>query len=246
MHPLGAGRRAARVRHRDAPGNAEPQSLGSSTSTKTEFTRVRSGNGEELQAYHRENLDLILRPRRELAQGEFLPLTFDREARAVRRGGGHPHVRVGRVADPSADREALQLAGEQVEHGLARDERGRAERDGQLVARAVVVAAGLPRALGHADSVERRHLGWGELIQRGVDVPAVEARHASCLVLRRDDRLVEGRMRGVLKRGGLEALVIVYDAVADELHLRYAGDRLEVRMQDGFFRGLGLIISVPI
>ena len=43
MHPPGAGRRAARVRRRDAPGNAVPQSLDSSTSAKTEFTRVRVG-----------------------------------------------------------------------------------------------------------------------------------------------------------------------------------------------------------
>jgi hypothetical protein len=49
--------------------------------------------------------------------------------------------RVRRVAHPSEDCNALERAGQIVEHGLARDERGCAERDGQLVARAVVVAA---------------------------------------------------------------------------------------------------------
>ena len=57
--------------------------------------------------------------------------------------GGHPHVRVWRVAHPSADCDALELTGQNIEHGPARDECGRAERDRQLIARAIVVAARL-------------------------------------------------------------------------------------------------------
>jgi hypothetical protein len=60
--------------------------------------------------------------------------------------------------------------------------------------------------------------------------PAVEARDAWCLVGGRDGRLVEGGVRRVFERRGLEALVIVDGAVANQLHLRNARDRLEVWM----------------
>jgi len=82
------------------------------------------------------------------------------------------------------------------------------------------------------DRIQRRHLRWGELVERGVDVPAVEAGDAGCRVGGGDDRLVEGGVGGMLERGALEALVIVDGAVADELHLRHARDGFEVRMED--------------
>ena len=100
--------------------------------------------------------------------------------------------RVRRVAHPSADCDALELAGQNVEHGPARDERGRAERDGQLVARAIIVAARLLGALRDEYHVERRHLRRVELIERCVDMPAIKARDAGRLVGRRDGRLVFG------------------------------------------------------
>ena len=151
-----------------------------------------------------------------------------------------------RVTHPSSDRDALQLARQDIEHRPARDERGRAERDGQHVTRPVVVAARLPCALRHVDRIERRHFGRREVVQRGIDVPAVEARDAGVLVGGRDGRLVEGSMVGVLERRGLEALVIVDGAVADELHLRHARDRFEIWMQDGFLGGLCLVIAMSI
>ena len=63
-------------------------------------------------------------------------------------------------------------------------------------------------------------------------MPAVEAGDAGCLVGRGHDRLVEGSVRGMLEHGALEALVVVYGAIADELHLRHPRDGLEVRMED--------------
>ena len=164
----------------------------------------------------------------------------------MRRGGRHPHVRVGRIAHAGAHGDALQLAREDVEHGLARDKRGRAERDGQRVARAVVVAARLRRALGHAARVEGRHAGRGEVVERGVDVPAVEAGDAGCVVRGRDGGLVEGGVGGVFERGGREALVVVDGAVADELDLGDARDGLEVWVEDGLVVGLGLVVAVAV
>jgi hypothetical protein len=66
---------------------------------------------------------------------------------------------VRRVAHPSADCDALERAGENVGHGRpARDERGRAERDRQLVARAIIVAACISGALRDEYRIERHHL----------------------------------------------------------------------------------------
>jgi len=59
------------------------------------------------------------------------------------------------------------------------------------------------------DSVQSRRPGRVEVVERGVDVPAVEARDAGCLVGGRDGGLVEGGMGRVFERCALEALVIV-------------------------------------
>ena len=153
---------------------------------------------------------------------------------------------MGRVAHSCAHRDALQLAREYIEHRLARDERGRAERDRQLVSRAVVIAARLLRALRHTHGVQGRHPRWGEVVQRGVDVPAVEACDAGSLVRGRHGRLVEGGVGGVLERGGGEALVVVDGAVADELDLWDARDRLEVGVEDGLLGRLRLVVSMAV
>jgi hypothetical protein len=57
---------------------------------------------------------------------------------------------------------------------------------------------------------------------------------------------VEGGVGGVFERGGLEALVVVEGAVADELDLGNARDRLEVWMQDGLLGRLGLVVAVAV
>jgi hypothetical protein len=77
-------------------------------------------------------------------------------------------------------------------------------------------------------------------------MPAVEPCDAVCLVLGRDGGLVECGVGRMFERCALEALVIVYRAVADELYLRHARDRLEVWMEDGPFGRLGLVIPMPI
>ena len=133
----------------------------------------------------------------------------------MRSGGRHPHVRVRGMAHAGAGThdDALQLAGQYVEHGLARDEHGRAEWDGELVAAAVLVAADLLGALQHGHGVQHRHLRQGELVQRRIDVPAVEARHAAGLIFGYNTGLMEGMMGEVLERGDLEALVVVHGEV---------------------------------
>ena len=95
------------------------------------------------------------------------------------------------------------------------------------------------------DPIERRHPGRREVVQRGIHVPAVEARDTSVLVGGRDGRLVEGSMVGVLERRGLEALVIVDGAVANELHLRHAWDCSENRMQYELLVDSVLLLPCP-
>jgi hypothetical protein len=57
---------------------------------------------------------------------------------------------------------------------------------------------------------------------------------------------VEGRVGRVLERRCLEALVIVDGAVANQLHLRHAWDRLEVWMEDGLFGRLRLVVAMAV
>ena len=173
-------------------------------------------------------------------------LALDLESRAVRSGRGHPFVWVGGIAHPRAYGDALQVTREDIGHRLSRDERRSAERDEQYVTRSVIVATCLLRALRHLDIVQGSHFGRGDLVERRVDVPAVEARDAVCLIFGRDGDLVECGVRRVFERCTLKALVIVHRSVADELYLRHAQDRLEVWMEDGLFGRLGLVIPMPI
>lgn len=192
-----------------------------------------SNSRQRERAHHGQHFDIIFRPRGQLVHRDLLPLALHREPRAVRTGRPHPLERMRRIAHSGAHRDAPQFAArEDLERRPARDERGRGERDGQRVARPVVVVvpARLLRALRHADRVERRRFGRGERVERGVHVPAVEARRACCLVGGGEGRLVEGGVGGVLEHCGLEALVVVHGAVADELHLGHARDGLDVRV----------------
>jgi hypothetical protein len=113
-------------------------------------------------------------PRSELVQRDFLPLALDLESRAVRSGRRHPFIRMGRIAHSSACGDALQLPQEDIKHRLPRDERRRAERNGQHIACSVIITTCLFRALGYLDPVQRRHSGRREIVEHRVDMPAVE------------------------------------------------------------------------
>ena len=158
----------------------------------------------------------------------------------------HPFVRMGRIAHPRANRDALQFPREDIEHRLARDERRRAERNGKRVARPVIVPACLSRALRYLYPVQGRHSRRGEIVECRVDVPAIEARYSCCFVGGRDGRLVECGVGRMFERGALEALVVVHRAVADELYLRHARDGLEVWMEDGPIGRLGLVVPMAV
>ena len=154
---------------------------------------------------------------------------------------------MGSIAHSCAYCDALQLPREDIEHRLPRDERRRAERNGQRIARSVIVTTYLLLALGYLDPVQRRHFRRREIIERRVDMPAVEPCDAVCLFLGRDGCLVECGVGRMFERCALEALVIVHRAIADdELYLRHARDGLEVWMEDGPFGRLGLVIPMPI
>jgi hypothetical protein len=89
-------------------------------------------------------------------------------------------------------------------------------------------------------------LGWGEIVERCIHVPATEARDACCFVSRRDDGLVEGGVGRMFERYDFKALVIELCAIADELNLRNTRDSLEVWMQDGLVGLFSLVIPMPV
>ena len=170
---------------------------------------------------HRQRLALCLLPRRELAHIHLEPFALDAQPRQFGARGGDPDIRMWSVSNLRAHHEALQFRTQQLKHRLPRDEGRRSEGNGQLVPRAVVVATHLRRATGNAQPVERRDTRRGEVVQRGVDVSAVEARCTGGLVLRADDSLVESAVRRMLELRLRQALVVIDDAVPDKLHLRH-------------------------
>lgn len=135
------------------------------------------------------------------------------------------------VFDLACSDELLLLIGKDVVHVVAADEGGGSEGHVELFTSAIIVAEGLAAALRDADGHERCHEGWVEVVERSVDVPAVEARVVEVLGLG-DGVLVEGLVVGVCEFDVLEAFVGGDEAVADDLDFWTAGDGLEIGVED--------------
>lgn len=196
--------------------------------------------------YHGEYLNLALFPSWELVKRKLQSFSLDPKTRRQCMCRSHPDVRVRRVADTRADRNALQLSRQEIEHGLSVHKRRRPKRYGELIARTVIITTHLRLALRDLNTIQCRNLGRREVIQCSIDVPAIEARVSSLLIFGRYARLVEGRVRRVLEHRLGETLVVVDRAVADKLDLRHTGDGLEVWVEDRLFLRASFVIAVPI
>ena len=186
---------------------------------------------------HGQHLDLgRVHTAGQVRLGELAALGHEAEPVGARPRRRHPHVRVRRVLDARGAREGLLGRGEALVHGVAGDEGRGAEGDDEGVAGAVVVADGLEAAGGDAHGEEGGHDGRGEAVERGVNVPAVEARVGE-VVGGGDGGGVEGAVVGVAEGDVFQAFVGGDVAVADDLDLGLVGDGLEVGVQDA--AGLG-------
>ena len=121
-------------------------------------------------------------------------------------GGAHPDIRMWRVLDLAGAHEGFVRVGEEVVHVVSADERGRAERDVHFLARAVVVAESLPAAGGDGDGHEGGYAGRVEVVEGGINVPAIEA-CVGKVVLLGDGVLVEGLVVGVNEGEVLQTFV---------------------------------------
>lgn len=141
---------------------------------------------------------------------------------------------MGRVLDLAGAHEGFVRVREDIVHVVTADERGRAEWDIHLLARAVVVAERLPAASGDRNGHEGGYAGRIEVVEGGVDVPAIESR--VCKVILLVNRVfVKGLVVGVDEGDIFETLVRWNKPVSDDLHLRLVGDCLEIWVQDAAF-----------
>lgn len=141
--------------------------------------------------------------------------------------------------------EFLVRGGEEVVHGVARYEGCGAERDVEFVAGAVVVADSLAAALGDADGEEGGYEGRVEVVEGGVDVPAVEV-GVVAIIVRRDGVLVEGLVVRVAEGEVAQAFVFGDEAVADDLDLGLVRHGFEIRVQDAAFGVEGFAVAVAV
>ena len=197
-------------------------------------------------AYDWQDLQFGFFPCRELLKGQLETLALNAEASRHGMSGSHPDVWVGSVLDFGTNCEALQVGREDVKHDFARDKRSRAKRNLELVASPIVVSTDLVRALGYSDTIKGGDLWRVEIVQCSIDVPSVEASDALSVILGRDHGLVEGRVTGVLEARLGETFVVVYHAIANQLHLRYRGDGLEIWVKNGLLRFTGFVVAVAV
>lgn len=197
-------------------------------------------------SHHGQDLNLTLLPRRKLIVWKLVTLVLDAQAGWQSTGGRHPDIRMRCILDLRADGNRLELLGEDIEHCPPTHEGRCAEGYRELVTGAIIVSNDLRLARRDLNPIQRRDLGWREVVQRCIDMPAVESRVSLRLVLLRHARLMEGRMRRVLEHCLREALVVVDRAVAYQLDLRHTRDRLEIRVEHGLLLGARLVVPVPV
>ena len=77
-------------------------------------------------------------------------------------------------------------------------------------------------------------------------MPTIEARVTLGFVLGRDAGLMERGVGGVLELGFSKPFVVVDGAIANELHLRNAGDCLQVGVEDALLLSLSLLVPMAI
>ena len=183
---------------------------------------------------HGEDLDLLGVDGREVGGAQLAGVGVEAQTVGAGLGVAHPDVRMGCVLDPARSDELLVRGGQDVVHSVPAHESRGAERDVQFVARAVVVAEGLAAAARDGDGEEGSHFWRVEVVERGIDVPAVEARVGE-VVLWGNWVLVEFLVVGVHEGDIGKAFVLGDVAVANDLDFRLVGDGFEVRVQDAAF-----------
>ncbi|KAH9845069.1 hypothetical protein Tdes44962_MAKER06928, partial [Teratosphaeria destructans] len=125
------------------------------------------------------------------------------------------------------------------------DEGRGAAGHGQRVVGAVVVTEPLGWGPGDLHGQQGGDERGVEVVERGVDVPPVEAGIVP-VVLLGDGGLVERLVMRVSEPDVREAFEVGHGAVPDDLDLRLMGDGLEVGMQDALRRVQRLPVSVGL
>lgn len=100
------------------------------------------------------------------------------------------------ILDLGGASKLLVLGRQRVEHGVAGNERGRAQGNGQLFAGTVIVADDLCATRRNSDGKQRGRDGRGKTVQSGIDVPPIEASEIQ-IVFRWDGGGVEGFVMGM-------------------------------------------------
>ena len=149
------------------------------------------------------------------------------------------------VLDPAGAHEGFIGVREEVVHVISTDEDSRAERDVHFLARAVVVAERLPATGGDADGHEGGYAGRVEVVEGGVDMPAVEAGVCK-VILFGDGVFVKGLVMGMDQGDVLETFVRRDEPVPIDLHLGLVRDCLQVWMEDAAFSIEGFAMAVSL
>ena len=88
--------------------------------------------------------------------------------------------------------------------------------------------------MGYGDSHEGGHHWWIEIVERGIDVPAVEAGVRE-IIFFGDEVLVKCLMVRVLELDVVQSFVLWHEAVADYLDLWLMRNSFEIGVEDAPF-----------
>ncbi|CAG9936837.1 unnamed protein product [Clonostachys rosea f. rosea IK726] len=192
---------------------------------------------------HGEDLDGLGVDGREVGLGELLALRDEAEPGGAGLGRRHPDVRMGGVFDLGGAGKLLVLVREDVVHGFTVGESSSSKGDGHLIARAVVISQCLRAARGDADGKQRGRHGGREIIEGGINVPAVEPGEVEVLCVW-NCSVMECPVVRVPELDVLQTLVGRHKAVSNDLDLGLMRNRLQIRVQDRAFCIQSLAVAI--
>ena len=201
--------------------------------------------GDGVLPHHGQDLDFRWIRGRKLGGRELEVFGEKAEAVGAGFGGTHPDVGVRSIFDAACAHEVFIGFGEDVVHGVSTHEGSSAKRHLELFAGAVIVAESLGTTLGDGDCKKRGDFWRVEVIEGGINVPAVEA--SMCEIVGFwDGMLVKLSVVGMHELEVLQAFIFGDEAVADDLNFLLVRHGLQIRVQDAFLSIYGFAVPVAV
>ena len=152
---------------------------------------------------------------------------------------------MGGIFDTAGAHKLFILVREDVIHLVATHKSCGTQRYVQLITSLIIIPESLASALGHGYSHERGHLWRVEIVQRGINVPTVEA-CVSEIIDFRDRVLVKFPVMRMHELDVLQAFVLRDQTITNDLDFWLVWNGLKIWVENAAFGVKGFAVSIAL